>query len=87
MPLAGLTAWRAVVTKARVAAGERVLVPGVGSGVATFVVQFAQALGCEVVVTSSSEEKLARAREIGAADGLLYTARRLARPCRSRSMS
>ena len=74
VPLAGLTAWRAVVTKARVAAGERVLVPGVGSGVATFVVQFAQALGCEVVVTSSSEEKLARAREIGAADGLLYTA-------------
>ena len=47
--------------------------PGVGSGVATFVIQFAQALGGEVVVTSSSAEKLARAREIGAADGLLYT--------------
>jgi len=74
VPLAGLTAWRAVVTKAGVASGDRVLVPGVGSGVATFVVQFACALGCEVVVTSSSEEKLARAREIGAADGLLYTA-------------
>jgi zinc-binding alcohol dehydrogenase/oxidoreductase len=74
VPLAGLTAWRAVVTRAGVAAGERVLVPGVGSGVATFVVQFAHALGCEVVVTSSSEEKLARARDIGAAAGLLYTA-------------
>jgi zinc-binding alcohol dehydrogenase/oxidoreductase len=74
IPLAGLTAWRAVVTKARVAPGERVLVPGVGSGVATFVVQFAHAFGCEVVVTSSSEEKLARAREIGATAGLLYTA-------------
>jgi NADPH:quinone reductase-like Zn-dependent oxidoreductase len=74
IPLAGLTAWRAVVTKGRVVAGERVLVPGVGSGVATFVVQFAHAFGCEVVVTSSSEAKLARARELGAAGGLLYTA-------------
>ena len=49
------------------------LVPGVGSGVATFVVQLAQARGAEVVVTSSSSEKLDRARAIGAADGLLYT--------------
>jgi zinc-binding alcohol dehydrogenase/oxidoreductase len=73
VPLAGLTAWRAVVTKAKVAAGERVLVPGVGSGVATFVLQFAHAFGCEVVVTSSSEEKLARAQAIGAAGGHLYT--------------
>lgn len=73
VPLAGLTAWRAVVTKGRVVAGERMLVPGVGSGVATFVVQFAHAFGCEVVVTSSSDEKLARAREIGAVAGLLYT--------------
>ena len=74
IPLAGLTAWRAVVTKGGVVAGERVLVPGVGSGVATFVVQFAHAFGCEVVVTSSSDEKLARARTIGAVGGLLYTA-------------
>ncbi len=73
VPLAGLTAWRAVVTKARVAAGERVLVPGVGSGVATFVLQFAHAFGCEVVVTSSSEGKLARAQDLGAAGGHLYT--------------
>jgi zinc-binding alcohol dehydrogenase/oxidoreductase len=73
VPLAGLTAWRAVVTKARVAAGERVLVPGVGSGVATFVLQFAHTFGCEVVVTSSSAEKLARAQDIGAAGGHLYT--------------
>ena len=66
VPLAGLTAWRAVVTKARVAAGERVLVPGVGSGVATFVLQFAHAFGCEVVVNSFSEGKLARAQTLGA---------------------
>jgi zinc-binding alcohol dehydrogenase/oxidoreductase len=72
-PLAGLTAWRAVVTKARIAPGERVLVPGVGSGVATFVLQFAHALGCEVVVTSSSQEKLARAHDLGAVGGYLYT--------------
>ncbi len=73
IPLAGLTAWRAVVTKARISAGERVLVPGVGSGVATFVVQLAQRPrgggGGHLVVT----EKLDRARQIGAADGLLYT--------------
>lgn len=73
VPLAGLTAWRAVVTKARIGAGERVLVPGIGSGVATFVLQLAQARGAEVVVTSSSPEKLDRARQIGATDGLLYT--------------
>lgn len=73
VPLAGLTAWRAVVTKARLGAGERVLVPGVGSGVATFVLQLAHARGAEVVVTSSSREKLERARQIGATEGLLYT--------------
>ena len=73
LPLAGLTAWRAVVSKARVGQGERVLVPGVGSGVATFVVQLARAFGAHVVVTSSTEEKLGRARAIGAEEGVLYT--------------
>jgi zinc-binding alcohol dehydrogenase/oxidoreductase len=73
VPLAGLTAWRAVVTKGSVVAGERVLVPGAGSGVATFVIQFANAFGCEVVVTSSTDAKLERAREVGAAAGFLYT--------------
>jgi zinc-binding alcohol dehydrogenase/oxidoreductase len=73
LPLAGLTAWRAVVSKARVRSGERVLVPGAGSGVATFVVQLACAFGAHVVVTSSTQAKLERARRIGAGEGVLYT--------------
>jgi NADPH:quinone reductase-like Zn-dependent oxidoreductase len=73
VPLAGLTAWRAVVSKARVRPGDRVLVPGAGSGVATLVVQLASLFGAEVVVTSSSEAKLSRAREIGASETALYT--------------
>jgi NADPH:quinone reductase-like Zn-dependent oxidoreductase len=72
LPLAGLTAWRAVVTHAEAVPGRRILVPGAGGGVATFVVQIAAALGAEVVVTSSSEEKLERARGLGAADGADY---------------
>jgi NADPH:quinone reductase-like Zn-dependent oxidoreductase len=73
LPLAGLTAWRALVTRARVEHGERVLVPGCGSGVATYLIQFARDLGAEVVVSSSSPAKLARARELGASSGVLYT--------------
>ena len=53
--------------------GERVLVPGCGSGVATYLIQFASDLGAEVVVSSSSPAKLARARELGASSGVLYT--------------
>jgi NADPH:quinone reductase-like Zn-dependent oxidoreductase len=75
LPLAGLTAWRALVTRGELRAGETVLVPGAGSGVATFLVQIAAALGAEVVVTSSSEAKLRRARELGAHRGALYTER------------
>lgn len=72
LPLAGLTAWRALVTNGEVGPGKTVLVPGAGGGVATFVVQMASALGARVVVTSSSAEKLERARELGAADGADY---------------
>ena len=74
LPLAGLTAYRAVASRAQVAAGERVLVTGIGGGVALFALQFAVALGARVWVTSSSEEKLRRARESGAEGGFLYTA-------------
>jgi zinc-binding alcohol dehydrogenase/oxidoreductase len=73
LPLAGLTAWRALVTRARVGPGARVLVTGAGSGVSTFLVQIAHALGAEVVVTSSAGWKLDRARELGASAGVLYT--------------
>lgn len=73
LPLAGLTAWRILVTHAEAAPGKTMLVPGAGGGVATFLIQIATALGARVVVTAGSEEKLERARELGAAGGALYT--------------
>jgi zinc-binding alcohol dehydrogenase/oxidoreductase len=65
-PLVFETAYRMLVTRARVEAGEWVLVWGIGGGVATAVLALAKALGAHVVVTSSSDEKLARACELGA---------------------
>ena len=70
LPLAGLTAYRALVTKGQVQAGENVLIPGVGGGVATLLVQFASALGARVFVTSSKDEKIEKAKELGAVDGI-----------------
>jgi len=72
LPLAGLTAYRAVVTRANVQAGEKVLVTGIGGGVATFALQIAASRGAQVFVTSGSDEKLARARELGATGGVNY---------------
>ncbi|MDH4344894.1 MAG: zinc-binding dehydrogenase [Thermoleophilia bacterium] len=72
LSLAGLTAWRAVVTCAEAAPGRSLLITGAGSGVSTFAVQIAAALGAEVWVTSGSEEKLARAAALGAAGGVSY---------------
>ncbi len=65
-PLVFLTAYRMLVTRARLQEGEWVLVWGIGGGVATAALSIAKALGARVVVTSSSDEKLARARELGA---------------------
>jgi len=72
IPLAALTAYRAVVSRARVQPGETVLVTGVGGGVSTFAVQIAARLGARVLVTSGSDAKLARARELGASGGANY---------------
>jgi NADPH:quinone reductase-like Zn-dependent oxidoreductase len=72
LPLAGLTAYRSVVTRAQVKAGETVLVTGIGGGVSAFALQIAGHLGAQVFVTSSSEEKLERGRELGAAGGANY---------------
>ncbi|MSO44729.1 MAG: oxidoreductase [Thermoleophilia bacterium] len=72
LPLAGLTAWRALITRARVLPGETVLVIGIGGGVATFALRLAKAAGCRVVVTSSSDEKLEMARDLGADVGVNY---------------
>jgi NADPH:quinone reductase-like Zn-dependent oxidoreductase len=65
-PLVFETAYRMLVTKARLHAGEWILVWGIGSGVSTACLAIAKALGAHVVTTSSSAEKLARARELGA---------------------
>ena len=65
-PLVFLTAYRMLVTRARLQAGEWVLVWGIGGGVATAAFELAKALGARTVVTSSSDAKLQRARELGA---------------------
>ena len=58
LPLAGLTAWRALTSRADTQGADKVLVTGTGGGVALFALQFALAMGCEVWVTSGSKEKL-----------------------------
>jgi zinc-binding alcohol dehydrogenase/oxidoreductase len=65
-PLVFLTAYRMLVSRARLQDGEWVLIWGIGGGVATAALAIAKALGARAVVTSSSDEKLARARELGA---------------------
>lgn len=72
VPLAGLTAYRALVTRGCVRAGETVLITGVGGGVQTFVLLFAKRLGARAIVTSASDEKLERARAMGADVTLNY---------------
>jgi len=72
LPLAGLTAWRAVFSRARLEPGERVLISGVGGGVALFALQFALAAKAEAWVTTGSEEKLSRAVALGAKGGFNY---------------
>ena len=69
LPCAGVTAWHALVEFGRVAPGETVLVIGTG-GVSIFALQFARLAGARVLVISSSDEKLARARALGA-DGCI----------------
>ena len=65
-PLVYETAYRMLVTRARLQAGEWVLIWGIGGGVATAAFRIAQALGAKTIVTSSSDAKLARASELGA---------------------
>ena len=65
-PLATLTAWRMVHTRAHVRAGERVLIWGIGGGVAIAALQICKEIGAEVWVVSSSDTKLARAQALGA---------------------
>ena len=71
LPCAALTAWRALIVEGGLKAGETVLCQGTG-GVSIFALQFAKAAGAEVIVTSSSDEKLARARALGADHTINY---------------
>jgi NADPH:quinone reductase-like Zn-dependent oxidoreductase len=71
LPCAGVTAWHALMEVGRVQPGHTVLVLGTG-GVSMFALQFARLAGARVLVTSSSDDKLARARKLGAADGINY---------------
>ena len=74
-PLAALTAWRMLVTRAALRPGETVLIHGVGGGVSTFALQIAKLCGASrVIVTSSSAAKRARALELGADEAIDYTA-------------
>jgi NADPH:quinone reductase-like Zn-dependent oxidoreductase len=72
LPCAALTAWSALVTYDELGPGSRVLVQGTG-GVALFALAFAKLAGCHVTVISSSDEKLARAKALGADAGINYT--------------
>ena len=73
--LATLTAWRMMTARARVRAGETVLIWGIGGGVAQACLQIAKLLGATVIVTSSSDAKLERARALGADHLLNHAAR------------
>ncbi len=64
LPCAAVTAWQALVTRGRLAAGETVLLLGTG-GVSIFALQFAKMLGARIIITSSSDQKLERAKAMG----------------------
>lgn len=76
LPLAHLTAWRMLLTRARLQPGETVLIHGIGGGVALAGLQFARLLSARTIVTSSSGEKLARAGALGADHTLNYRTER-----------
>jgi NADPH:quinone reductase-like Zn-dependent oxidoreductase len=71
LPCAALTAWNALVEKGNLRAGETVLILGTG-GVSLFALQIAKAHGARVILTSSSDEKLSRARALGADETISY---------------
>lgn len=73
LPLAGLTAYRALFTKAKLRRGEKVLITGIGGGVALLAFQFALAFDARVYVTSGTNSKLDKAKEMGATAGFNYT--------------
>ena len=83
--LATLTAWRMIVTRARVQRGETVLIWGIGGGVAIAALQIATRIGARVWAISSSDEKLARARSLGAEETLNHRTTDIVRVIRDRT--
>lgn len=71
LPCAAVTAWQALVVRGRLQSGDSILVLGTG-GVSVFALQIGVAIGCTVIVTSSSDEKLERARKLGATHTINY---------------
>jgi NADPH:quinone reductase-like Zn-dependent oxidoreductase len=72
IPLAGLTAYRATFTRGKITKDDVVLIPGVGSGVQTFVLVYAKHVGARTIVTSGSDAKLERAKAFGADVAINY---------------
>jgi NADPH:quinone reductase-like Zn-dependent oxidoreductase len=72
IPLAGLTAYRAVFTRGKITKDDVVLIPGVGSGVQTFVLLYAKHVGARTIVTTGSDEKVERAKALGADVAINY---------------
>ncbi|MFL5500069.1 MAG: zinc-binding dehydrogenase [Gemmatimonadaceae bacterium] len=83
--LSTLTAWRMIVTRARVRKGESVLIWGIGGGVALAALEILRIIGAKTWVTSHSEEKLALARGLGADNTLNYTTTDVAKEIRTRT--
>jgi NADPH:quinone reductase-like Zn-dependent oxidoreductase len=83
--LATLTAWRMVVSRARVGPGDQVLIWGIGGGVALAALQIAKRRGARVWVTSGSDEKLARARALGADETINHATEDVAKTIRART--
>ena len=72
LPLGGLTAFRACFTHGQIGPGKKVLVTGIGGGVALYALQFSNAVGAEVFVSSSSDAKIQKATGLGAKAGFNY---------------
>src|SRR5688572_12068999 len=84
-PLAFLTAWHMLITRARLCAGEDVLVIGAGSGVGQAAIQIAWRHGARVFATAGTDEKLAKARQLGAYDVINHATQDL--PARVRELT
>jgi NADPH:quinone reductase-like Zn-dependent oxidoreductase len=82
LTLAHLTAWRMVMTRLGLQAGETVLIHGIGGGVALAALQWAKLIGARAIVTSASAEKLQHARRLGADELINYKQQDVAAACR-----